>query len=122
MKILFYSTKDFEQPYLEAANIRKEEATFIKEALSLQTANKAKGFDVISIFSGDDASSNVLEELYKNGVKFIAIRAAGYDNVDLKESKRTQHRYCKRTCIFSLCHCRTCGGADISIKQKNRDS
>ena len=86
MKILFYSTKDFEQPYLEAANTRKEEATFIKEALSLQTADKAKGFDVISIFAGDDASSNVLEELYKNGVKFIAIRAAGYDNVDIKKA------------------------------------
>lgn len=86
MKILFYSTKDFEQPYLEAANTRKEEVTFIKEALSLQTADKAKGFDVISIFSGDDASSNVLEELYKNGVKFIAIRAAGYDNVDINKA------------------------------------
>ena len=37
MKILFYSTNDFEQPYLKAANIKKEEVTFIKEALSLQT-------------------------------------------------------------------------------------
>ena len=62
MKILFYSTKDFEQPYLEAANTRKEETTFIKEALSLQTADKAKGFEVISIFAGDDASSNTLED------------------------------------------------------------
>ena len=86
MKILFYSNTDFEQPYLEAANTRKEEVTFIKEALSLQTADKAKGFDVVSIFAGDDASSNVLEELYKNGVKFIAIRAAGYDNVDIKKA------------------------------------
>ena len=60
MKILFYSTKDFEQPYLEAANTRKEEATFIKEALSLQTADKAKDFDTVSIFTGDDASSVVL--------------------------------------------------------------
>ena len=86
MKILFYSTKYLEQPYLEAANTRKEELTFIKEALSLQTADKAKGFNVISIFAGDDASSNVLEELYKNGVRCIAVRAAGYDNVDIKKA------------------------------------
>ena len=86
MKILFYSTKDLEQPYLEAANTRKEEVTFIKEALSLLTADKAKGFDVISIFAGDDASSNVLEELFKNGVKFIAIRAVIYANVDIKKA------------------------------------
>ena len=86
MKILFYSTKDFEQPYIEAANGTREEVIFIKEALSLQTADKAKGFEVISIFAGDDASSNTLEELYKNGVKSITIRAAGYDNVDIKKA------------------------------------
>ena len=86
MKILFYSTKDFEQPYLEAANTRKEEVTFIEEALSLQTANKAKGFDVISIFAEDDASSNVLEALSKNGVKFIALRAVIYANLDINKA------------------------------------
>ncbi len=86
MKILFYSTKDFEQPYIEAANGTREEVIFIKEALSLQTADKAKGFDTVCIFTGDDASSDVLEALYKNGVKFIAIRAAGYDNVDIKKA------------------------------------
>jgi len=86
MKILFYSTKDFEQPYLETANDRQEDVVFIKDALSLQTADKAKGFGVISIFTGDDASSAVLEALYKNSVKFIAIRAAGYDNVDIKKA------------------------------------
>jgi len=86
MKILFYSTKDFEQPYLDAANGGQEKVEFIKEALSLQTADKAKGFDTVSIFAGDDASSAVLEELYKNGVRFIAIRAAGYDNVDIKKA------------------------------------
>jgi len=86
MKILFYSTKDFEQPYLETFNYGKEEILFIKEALGLQTADKAKGFDTVSIFTGDDASSAVLEVLHKNGVRFIAIRAAGYDNVDIKKA------------------------------------
>ena len=86
MKILFYSTKDFEQPYIDAANGKKEEVTYINEVLSLETTDKAKGFDTICIFTGDDASSNVLEALYKNGVKFIVIRAAGYDNVDIKKA------------------------------------
>ncbi len=86
MKTLFYSTKDFERPYLEAANAGKEDVVFIKEALSLQTADKAKGFDIISIFTADDASAVVLEELYKNGVRFIAARASGYDNIDLQKA------------------------------------
>lgn len=86
MKTIFYSTKDFELPFLEAAAIRKEDTVFIKEALSLQTADKAKGFDVVSIFTGDDASYEVLKALNKNGVRFIAIRAAGYDNTDIKKA------------------------------------
>jgi D-lactate dehydrogenase len=86
MKTLFYSTKDFEQPYLEAANAGKEDVVFIKEALSLQTADKAKDFEIISIFTGDDASAGVLEALYKNGVKFIAVRGTGYDNLDLQKA------------------------------------
>jgi D-lactate dehydrogenase len=86
VKTLFYSTKNFERPYLEAANAGKEDIVFIKEALSLQTAGKANGFDIISIFTGDDASAAVIEELYKNKVRFIATRAAGYDNIDLQRA------------------------------------
>jgi D-lactate dehydrogenase len=86
MKTLFYSTKNFERPYLEAANPEKEDVVFIKDALSLQTADKANGFDIISIFTGDDASASVIEELDKNKVRFIITRAAGYDNIDLRKA------------------------------------
>ncbi len=84
MKIFFYSTKDFEKPYLLSASNNMQQVEFFSEALSLQTAGKAKGFDVVSIFTGDDAAANVLGTLQKNGVKFIVIRAAGYDNIDLQ--------------------------------------
>jgi D-lactate dehydrogenase len=86
MKILFYSIKDFEQPYLEAANARMSEAVFIKDTLSTSTAAMAKGFEAISIFTADDASADVLEILHTNGVRFIAIRAAGYDYTDIKKA------------------------------------
>jgi D-lactate dehydrogenase len=84
MKILIYSTKDFEKPYLLSASNNMQQVEFIPEALSLQTAFKAKGFDAVSIFTGDDAAAGVLEALHKNGVKYIAIRAAGYDNTDIQ--------------------------------------
>ncbi len=83
MKILFYSIKDFEKSYLSSASNNMQQVEFIPVALSVQTANKAKGFEVVCIFTGDDASAAVLQALNKNGIKFIAIRAAGYDNVDL---------------------------------------
>ena len=51
MKVLVYSAKDFEIPYLKKLNSRKHQLTFIKDALCSETAEKAIGFDAISIFS-----------------------------------------------------------------------
>lgn len=86
MRVLFYSTKDFERSSLEKANSMAIDAVFTGESLSLSTASMAQGFDAISIFTSDDASGNVLEALSESGTKFIAIRAAGYDNVDLQKA------------------------------------
>lgn len=82
MKVLFYSTKNFEHPYLKAANNDKYEVEFYEGALSAETVYLSKGYDCISIFTADDASADVIEKLYENGVKYIAMRSAGYDNVD----------------------------------------
>jgi len=87
MKTLFYSTKDYEQSFLDASNANKRESVFTSERLSLQTVKLAEGFDAISIFTGDDASAPVLKALFDIGIRFIAIRAAGYDNVDIEQAK-----------------------------------
>jgi len=86
LKTLFYNTKDFEQSFLDAAKDRQRDIVLIKEALSIQTAGKAKGFGIISLSAGDIASSDVLEELHNYGVKYIAIRAAVYDNIDVAKA------------------------------------
>ena len=83
MKILFYSTKNFELTYLKAATTGDVEVHFIKDALSSKTVPLAGGFDSISIFTGDDASADVIKGLKEQGVKFITVRATGYDNVDI---------------------------------------
>ena len=82
MKTLFYSTKPYEQPYLEKANIDGFEITFLKKALCLETAHLANGYDIISIFTGDDASEKVIIALHEIGVRCITTRAAGHDNID----------------------------------------
>ena len=87
MKTLFYSIKPFEQPYLEKANKNKYEITFLKKPLCLKTAHLATGYDIISIFSGDDASAEVLQCLHELDVKYITTRAAGYDNINVEEAK-----------------------------------
>lgn len=83
MKVLFYSVKDFEEYYLNYFNNGTYSIQFTSKPLSIDTVEEATGFDAISIFTGDDASGNVLSALKKKGVKFITTRAAGYDNIDI---------------------------------------
>ena len=87
MKVLVYSSKSFEIPYLEAANNGRHKLTFIKDALSSETAMKAIGHDAISIFSSDNASNIVLEKLKDFGVKYITLRSVGHDNINLFTAK-----------------------------------
>ena len=86
MKTLFYSTKPYEQPYLEKANINKSELTFLKKPLNAETAHLATGYDIVSIFTGDDASTAVIKLLHDIDVKFITTRAAGHDNIDIEKA------------------------------------
>lgn len=86
MNILFFSAKDYEISYLQAANKTNRKLEFVREPLSIATVNKAKGFETISIFISDDGSAPVLEALYAIGVRFIAIRAVGYEHVDIKRA------------------------------------
>jgi D-lactate dehydrogenase len=88
MKLLVYSAKDFEVPFLKLANKNKHNITYLKEALDTDTAIKAAGFESISIFSGDDASSIVLEKLWDLGVRYITLRSSGYNNIKMKTAKR----------------------------------
>jgi D-lactate dehydrogenase len=88
MKILFYSSKDFEVPYINGANKTHMQVQFTSQQLSRETAHLARGFECISVFTADDASQEVIRLLQLEGVRYIAIRAAGYDNVDLSEAER----------------------------------
>lgn len=86
MKILFYSAKDFERPGLVASNNNIFDIVMTEKILATDTAGEAKGADVVSVFTGDDVSAEVLERLHGCGVRFIAVRAAGYDNIDLEKA------------------------------------
>ncbi len=88
MKCLLYSVKPFELSYLNRANRYGHTTEYFSRPLNLETAAKARGFDCVSIFTGDDASAAVLEKLSSLGIQYIATRAAGYDNIDLQAAAR----------------------------------
>ena len=88
MKLLVYSAKDFEIPFLQKVNSERYIVKYIPDALDTNTAIKAVGFEAISIFSGDDACLVVLEKLRDLGVKYITLRSTGYNNIQIKAAKR----------------------------------
>ncbi len=84
MKIAVFATKPYDKRFLEAANAsRSQRLTYLEPRLDETTASLAAGFDAVCIFVNDDASRPVLEKLAQGGVKIIALRCAGYNNVDL---------------------------------------
>lgn len=88
MKVAVYSTKHYDQKYLEHVNEGYGfELQFFDFLLSETTAKNAAGCDAVCIFVNDDGSKAVLEELAALGVKYIALRCAGFNNVDLDAAK-----------------------------------
>ncbi|RAT75552.1 lactate dehydrogenase, partial [Lonsdalea populi] len=84
MKLAVYSTKQYDRKYLDRVNqgygYQMEYYDFM---LSPQTVKTAEGFDAVCIFVNDDGGREVLTELAALGVKIVALRCAGFNNVDL---------------------------------------
>lgn len=88
MKLAVYSTKQYDRKYLELVN--KDfgfELEFFDFLLSPKTAKMAVGCDAVCIFVNDDGCRATLEELKDAGVKILALRCAGFNNVDLDAAK-----------------------------------
>jgi D-lactate dehydrogenase len=77
----------------------------------------AEGFEGISIFTTDNASDTVLEKLYLCGVRYIALRSVGSDNVDIK-SKSSGNQSGKRTRLLPLLCSRACSYLTMALNRK----
>ena len=87
MKTIVYSTHRFEKEFILSANQNRHELTFVEVALSPETVQYAKGFEAVSIFVNDNASSIVIEALSQLGVQNIVLRSAGFNHVDNKKAR-----------------------------------
>lgn len=86
MKVAVFSTHKFEKDYLLQANNEKHDLILLDERLSVVSVALADGCEAISIFTGDNANASVLEALAKVGIKYLALRSAGFNHVDLKRA------------------------------------
>lgn len=85
MKVAVYSTKSYDRTYLEEAGKRfGHELKFFEPRLNASTSPLARGFGAVCVFVNDQADAAVLKQLADQGVKLVALRCAGFNNVDLK--------------------------------------
>jgi D-lactate dehydrogenase len=88
MKVAVYSTKNYDRKYLELVNAHYGyELEFFDFLLTPQTAKTAVGADAVCLFVNDDGGREVLQELASLGIKTLALRCAGFNNVDLDAAK-----------------------------------
>jgi D-lactate dehydrogenase len=82
-KIVFFDAKPYERAAFDARMPESLRARYIEARLGPDTARLADGFPVVCAFVNDDLSRPVIEELGARGVRLLAMRCAGYNNVDL---------------------------------------
>ncbi|MBO7217667.1 MAG: 2-hydroxyacid dehydrogenase [Clostridia bacterium] len=84
MKIAFFDTKSYDKASFEAYVDEKLNFKFFETKLNEDTADLAKGCDGVCVFVNDTVNAAVIDRLCEMGVKLIALRSAGFNNVDVK--------------------------------------
>lgn len=89
MKIAVFSTKTYDELFLKAASRKMQhELHFLEPRLTEQTVSLASGFPAICAFVNDQLTAPVMEALAAGGTRLIALRCAGFNNVDLAAARR----------------------------------
>ncbi|GAA4502791.1 2-hydroxyacid dehydrogenase [Pseudaeromonas paramecii] len=89
MKIALFSCKAYDRDYFQQANQDFQfHIDYFDVRLEHKTARLAHGYDAVCAFVNDELDAQVLEELAANGTRIIAMRCAGYNNVDLDTAQR----------------------------------
>jgi D-lactate dehydrogenase len=88
MDVTIFSTKPFDRRFLTAAAGDRHRLTFIEAHLTAATAPLARGAGAICPFVNDQVDADVLTELAALGVRLVALRSAGFNNVDVAAAKR----------------------------------
>lgn len=86
MKTAVFSTKPYDQKSFEETNTgssSQHEFTYFEPMLNADTAPLAAGHEAVCVFVHDPLDRATLEILHKGGTRFVALRCAGFNNVDL---------------------------------------
>ncbi|MDQ2075297.1 2-hydroxyacid dehydrogenase [Marinimicrobium sp. ABcell2] len=87
MKIAVYSTKPYDRDYLTRANKDQHELLFLEAPLKANTALLAQDCGAVCCFVNDQLNAEVLKLLADQGVRIIALRCTGFNQVDLATAR-----------------------------------
>lgn len=85
IKIAFFDTKEYDKKFFNKYNEDYGyQITYFESNLNTETAPLTKGFDAVCIFVHDKVDKETFKILNDNGVKLLALRCAGFNNVDIE--------------------------------------
>ncbi len=87
MKIAFFDTKPYDKPSFEKFGSELGVTfKYFETKLNEDTVDLANGFDGVCVFVNDTVNAAVIDRLCEFGVKVVALRCAGFNNVDMKHA------------------------------------
>jgi len=92
MKICMFSSKAYDQQFFSMGSL---DITYFSPRLNEKTVSLVQGFEAVCCFVNDNLNATVLQKLKEQGVKLIALRCAGFNNVDLNAAKALNLPVCR---------------------------
>jgi len=91
IKAAMFDAKPYDSEAFE--RYRDEELTidYFSARLDRKTVSLAQGYDAVIVFVNDELDQTVVRRLHEYGVKLIALRCSGFNNVDVKEAYGKVH-------------------------------
>ncbi|MBQ2528567.1 MAG: 2-hydroxyacid dehydrogenase [Spirochaetales bacterium] len=87
IKVAFYDAKAYDMPSFEKyGKLHDVQFRFLETKLNEDTVELANGCDAVCVFVNDSVNKAVIDRLHEMGVKLIALRSAGYNNVDIRSA------------------------------------
>lgn len=92
MKFAFFDTKPYDKPSFEKCGEQYGvRFKFFETKLNEDTVDLAKGFDGVCAFVNDTVNATVIDRLNEMGISVLALRCAGFNNVDMKHANGKLH-------------------------------
>ena len=87
MKVAVFSTKPYDRQFLDEANAGRHELHYLDCRLTVATTALAKGSSAVCLFANDQANATTMMAFDHMGIRLVALRAAGFNNVDLQAAR-----------------------------------